>query len=353
MNLKLFLISVLVILEAVFFILIVMLLIKSSVTPSTSKNSTSGSTTPGSPGGLQKFKRVIYVGYWLEDKTIPQLVKEWKKANITHVLLTFIVQPDITKPLSTAYSMSNAFNELSIDNQNLLLENFKIGVSYGGASEMPSPYSNTFLLSNAYYFQNPAKLAQDLVDLCGPKLNQYYDLDIEFINGNYQETVDFLGQVCQNLKKINPNCEISHAPQTPYFTPGFGDVYNLLYQTYAPYFDWFNIQYYNNGPSNTYNEIFINSNETDFPNVAVAQLIESGIHPSYIVVGKPVNSTEGSAGGFVDLTTLADYFLTAMSDSKLMNWGQLGGAMIWYYNTQQESIDNQNIMNFMSTISKS
>lgn len=47
-------------------------------------------------------RRVIYVKYWLSDNDIPALVDQWKSANITHILLTFITQPDAKKPLSDA-----------------------------------------------------------------------------------------------------------------------------------------------------------------------------------------------------------------------------------------------------------
>ena len=76
---------------------------------------------------------------------------------------------------------------------------------------------------------------------------------------------------------------------TPYFREQFGNVYN------KQYFNFFNVQYYNNGPSNSYERVFITST-VDFPNVAVLQLMNSGISDSYIVVGKPVNGNEGSAG---------------------------------------------------------
>lgn len=45
--------------------------------------------------------------------------------------------------------MTLAFKELSPANQDLLVENFVVGVSYGGAGAMPVPYSNTFALSSS------------------------------------------------------------------------------------------------------------------------------------------------------------------------------------------------------------
>lgn len=92
---------------------------------------------------------------------IPGLVDAWLAANITHVLMTFITAgyrdtpegrvTDVSLPLSDGYSMTLAFNELTPENQDLLVQNFVVGVSYGGAGAMPYPYSNTFDLPNSYY----------------------------------------------------------------------------------------------------------------------------------------------------------------------------------------------------------
>jgi hypothetical protein len=330
-------------------------------------------------------RRVIYVGYWISNADVPSLVDKWLAANITHILFTFVTQPDYTQPLSEAYSMTLAFKELSPANQDLLVQNFVVGVSYGGAAAMPVPYSNTFDQPTSYYGPSgkgngAAGLAADLIKICGTKLNRYYDLDIEGISQipDNTPTVNFLGAVCQALKSQNPICVISHAPQTPYFDPAFGSVYLDLYQSYSQYFNWYNIQYYNNGPSDTYQEIFVQST-TDWPNTAVTQLMNAGIAPGYIVVGKPVNAQEGNAGGYVPLPTLATYFNQAFQSTttQLQAWSQsTGGSMIWYYNTQAASgagntflnsyvktvfhpqpaalatDDNQSLLTFMNTISQ-
>ena len=331
-------------------------------------------------------RRVIYIGYWLSDSDIPSLVDAWKAASITHILLTFITQPDPSQKLSEAYSMTLAFKDLSPTHQDLLVDNFVVGVSYGGAAAMPVPYSNTFDLPTSYYGptsqggKGAEGLAADLFQICGTKLSKYYDLDIEGISqiADNTATTNFLGAVCQALKAQNPACVVSHAPQTPYFDPAFGSVYVNLYKSYGQYFDWYNIQYYNNGPSSTYNEIFVDSDNTSWPGVAVLQLIhDKAIAPSYIVVGKPVNSSEGDAGGFVPLPTLATYFGQAFTDPQLQSWAtSAGGSMIWYYNSQAPAgagntflneyvktvyqpqpaalatSDNQSLLDFMNSISQ-
>ena len=126
------------------------------------------------------------------------------------------------------------------------------------------------------------------------------------------------------------------------------DIYNL----YKNYFDWFNIQFYNNGPSGSYEEIFIQSNATVAPNTSVLELMARGIASSYIVVGKPMNSQEGSQG-YVPLTDLSTYVAQAFQESKLKDWSETGGEMIWIYNSQEPSgnLDNESIENFFSTVS--
>jgi chitinase len=145
--------------------------------------------------------------------------------------------------------------------------------------------------------------------------------------------------VAQQLKEKVPNCVISHAPQTPYFTDQWQNVYTQFYLQYKTVIDFFNIQYYNNGTSSTFEEIFINSDGTDMPGVAVAQLIQKGINPEAIVVGKPVNAQEGTQGYVVlnPITTegtLANDVQRAFGTASLASWASSGGMMIWYYNTQ-------------------
>lgn len=302
----------------------------------------------GTPPALNNQRRVIYIGYWLSNDNIPYLVTKWKEANITHVILTFITQIDVTKPLSEAYSMTLAYKDLTPAHRKLLKDNFILGVSYGGAGAMPAPYSLTFG-PGAYYQNNPTLLASDLVALAG-EIDAYYDLDIEHIDDKFDECADFLGQVSQALKQLRPNCQVSHAPQSPYFTPYFGNVYMNIYNNYGQYIDFLNIQYYNNGVCNTYSQLFLTAVSGE---VAVQQLMNRGMDGAKIVVGKPVNQNEGNAGGYIPLNPdLTNIMATAFQNSNLNTWSQNGGVMIWYYNTQTNpSVDNDNLLTYMSNVS--
>lgn len=309
----------------------------------------------GVPPSLNNQRRVIYVGYWLSNDNIPELVNKWKEANITYVLLTFITQLDATKPLSDAYSMTQAYRALSTVNKRLLRDNFVLGTSYGGGAATLSPYSQTFQ-QGSYYHNNPELLAQDFIALCSDSdpslsLDKYFDLDIEHIDDKFDECATFLGKICIELKRLKPNCEISHAPQPPYFLSQYGNVYNKIYNDYKTYFDFFNVQYYNNGPSDNYQQVFIASPE-GYGNVAVLQLQQAGIDGSYIVVGKPVNANEGSAGYIPLVPTLGNIIEQAFGNPDLSQWSNSGGVMIWYYNTQNgTSQDNENILSYMSRVS--
>ena len=181
---------------------------------------------------------------------------------------------------------------------------------------------------------------------------KHYDFDIEQINDKFDECAEFLGETCKALKKLKPSCIISHAPQPPYFTPSFGSIYVNFYNSYKEYFDWFNIQYYNNGPSDSYEEIFIQSNASVAPNTSVLELMKRGIGGNYIVVGKPMSDKEATEG-YVRLDTLSSYVEQAFNDSSLKDWSNTGGEMIWIYNSQEPSgnSDNEAIEKYFMSIS--
>jgi hypothetical protein len=294
------------------------------------------------------FKKVIYTGYWINDNDVDSLIQTWKTGSITHILLEFVNQPNITDSLKYTDSVQ-AFLALTDENKEKLVSNFTIGFSIGGAFSMPSPYSQTF--STGYYQNNPVKYAQDIANI-GGKYIKYFDLDIEHINDSFDETATFLGEVCKNLKNIVLGCIISHAPQPPYFTPQFGNIYLTLYKNYSQYFDFMSIQYYNNGPSQTYDQIFIQSDVNYAPKTSVLELMNQGILPSYIVIGKPVNESQGDAGGYVPLPQLANFYQQALQDYRVQDWTKDGGLMIWFYDCQKPSTypDNSSILQFFKSI---
>ena len=250
--------------------------------------------------------------------------------------------------------MLDAFKALTSANQKLLTSSFKVGVSLGGAINMPVSYSLTFSNPECYYYNNPQKYAQDYFDLVkGIGLENYFDLDIEGINDKFNETSTFLGQVCKELKRLNPKCEISHSPQTPYFCEQYGNVYGLIYKNYKQYFDWFNIQYYNNGPCGSFEQIFIKSYPNVAPNTSVLEMINQGYDPKYLVVGKTVQGESDTSNGYIPMSDLTNMVKQAFQTQSLSTWCKTGGEMIWYYNSQGQNVDrNKQVLNYFGTISK-
>jgi chitinase len=218
---------------------------------------------------------------------------------------------------------------------------------------MPCPYSKTYA-KGSYYENKPEQYAKDYYNLVkGTGLEYYFDLDIECIdvNDDFLICSDFIGNVCKQLKILSPKCEISHAPQTPYFTSQYGNIYNLIYQNYKKYFDWFNIQFYNNGPSQTYEQIFIESDDTSAPKTSVLELIKAGIDASYIVIGKTIQGESPPDGGYVDLNIMKNYVCKAYSDPVFVNWKNNGGVMIWFYDSQFKNIpNNKMVLDYFSYI---
>ena len=249
--------------------------------------------------------------------------------------------------------MLGAFNSLSPANQKLLTSNFIIGMSIGGATNGCVPFSNTFIPTNSYYYNNPVKYGQDIYNMVkGTGLENYFDLDIENINDMFPQCADFIGQVCKELRTLNPSCIISHAPQMPYVTPQYGNVYNLIYKNYKQYFNFWNCQFYNNGLSQSFQEIFIQSDPSAGINTSILELINSGIDPSYLVMGKTVQGESPPTAGYVDLVTLSGYVQQAFQTPALSEWSKTGGCMIWYYNTQTplNSPNNISATNYFSSI---
>lgn len=299
-------------------------------------------------------KRVVYLGYWISDSDVSRIVSELKSANITHALLTFILQPDYTKPLTIQGSMIEAFKSLTPNNQKLLTNSgFKLGVSVYGALKVPVPFSLAFCRTDSYYYNNPAKFSQDIFNFVkGTGLENYIDLDIEHIDDKFTESATFLGEVCKELKRLNLNCDISHAPQPPYFCSNYGNIYDLIYKNYRQYFNFLNIQYYNNGSCKNFEEIFIKSFTNVAPSTSVLELINKGYISSYLVVGKTIQGESDSSNGYIPLQEMTSIVKQAYNTPSLKEWNKTGGLMIWYYNTQgQNGENNKTLLNYFQNIS--
>ena len=91
--------------------------------------------------------------------------------------------------------------------------------------------------------------------------------------------------------------------------------------------DFYNVQFYNQGNSeyNTYKELFIDASGF-FSNTSVKQIMNRGIPPHKIIVGKPATSGDAMNTGYVNSTDLGAWCEKAATD---LNW--FGGGMFWQF----------------------
>ena len=323
------------------------------------------------------FKKVVYVGYWINYDNFVSFIDDAHANGVTHIVLEFIVLTDDlsdTKLDDTILSWSQLdYNKHSdAKGQYQLLEKMKgygitLMVAFGGATTFVDGFQT--VLTSAY--SNPSKLAEDLVRICTDNHIYAIDLDIEhFPYGNaYAESlVNYAGELSQYIKKFGGDSFIvSHAPQTPYFNvDSFGYVYSKIEKQYGSYIDFYNIQYYNQGDDSykTYNSIFIE--DINFK-ASIKQLIKApddnctDIPPYKIVLGKATSKETDS--GFVPLystdatvDTMTKYVNRAVPEI------ELGGIMVWLYrlkssddsddpsNSTEVIFDNDNLMQYFGNV---
>ena len=93
----------------------------------------------------------------------------------------------------------------------------------------------------------------------------------------------------------------------------YGNVYDLIYQNYKQYFDFFNLQYYNNGSAIAfYRDFYSKSYNNLSQDLKLKPIQDHGIDASYLVMGKITTSCEG----FVALPTLTQFVPASISNVK-------------------------------------
>jgi len=241
--------------------------------------------------------------------------------------------------------------------------------SFAGATSFQSGFQDVLVSPN---YDNPYVLGYDLAQWMYTYNCPAIDLDIEHIPNieTYPDTASLAVYIGQLSDSIKSECnllfgyypQLSHAPQPPYFNGTqyyayYGYVYSEVERLYGYAIDFYNIQYYNQGNYSytDYNRMF--TFDPDF-NASVLQLIDpSTIGSIYnytaipiykIVVGKPSNENEVSTqNGFVYLyssdssytKTMAKYVVQnkTSTDTRLVEWYNTAGTMIWLYLTNQVS----------------
>lgn len=193
-------------------------------------------------------------------------------------------------------------------------------------------------------------LASDLVALCRKGGFHGIDIDAEHLIGKYykgycpsgevtqdtdpEKNSDYLASLSKSIKSLDSSLVVSHAPQYPYFGPSYYDVYTLVNTKAGDAIDFYNLQYYNNGDTSTYDLVFV-ANPFE---AAVQQLL---IPVQKIVVGKSM-----------DLSVLTSWVTQAASDSSLMDWRNKRGVMVWELFTTQSQMgtDIQKVLDFFQSV---
>jgi len=240
------------------------------------------------------------------------------------VIIAFFVSGKAEDVAQAWGSMSSA------DQQNTINfahdKNARITVSAGGADD--NPYKQ---FSGAAYGKAVADWAQKT------KLDGV-DFDLENFGGgftaggmNTANTIKWVADATNTARSIlGANAIITHAPQFPYFgyNQGFGNGYGLAYAQ-APSIDFLLIQYYNNGKSDTYQEIFVSLNGG-----SISEIAKSGIPLEKLVVGKPVLQNDGN-----DWISASAFHSIVEQASTNLKWN--AGVMGWEWhdaNTNSEWI---------------
>ena len=327
------------------------------------------------------FKKVVYVGYWLEIDTFDSFLEVAHTNGVTHVILEFIVLEGPYLTDIKLYDTIDCWCNLSSKEQKDILNKMKgygmtLMASFGGATSFTNGFQ---CVLNSPAYSDPAELAKELVEICCG--NQIYaiDLDIEYfptknVYYDIDNLVNYAGELSQYIKKFggermksigvddfNPGVNdfiVSHAPQTPYFNvDSFGYVYSKIEKQYGSYIDFYNIQYYNQGDDSykTYNSIFIE--DINFK-AYIKQLINApddnctDIPPYKIVLGKAtLNETDS---GFVPLystdatvDTMTKYVNRALTAVPEIEWG---GIMVWMFQLENPNPDNDNLMQYFGNV---
>lgn len=336
--------------------------------------------TPPIETTVTPFKKVVYVGYWLEIDTFDSFIEVAHTNGVTHVILEFIVLDGFDLTDIVKADTIGCWCNLSLKEQTDILNKMKgygmtLMASFGGATSFTNGFQ---CVLNSLTYADPANLAKELVKICCD--NQIYaiDLDIEYFptTSVYYDTdnlVNYAGVLSQKIKEFgkeriqnikasdfNPEVNdfiVSHAPQTPYFnSPLFGYVYSNIEKKYGTYIDFYNIQYYNQGDCyTTYKSIF----EDDiFFYASVKQLINApdvnctDIPPYKIVLGKATEQETDS--GFVPLystdatvNTMTKFVNKALTAVPEIEWG---GIMVWMFQLEVPNINNDNLMQYFGNV---
>ena len=348
------------------------------------------------------WKQVNYIGFWLVNKeAFIAYINKAVLNKVTHIILEFItLGGDQTTPVVwdrlTVCDTVLSWIEFSNADKNEILvllrdNNIKLMFSFGGATSFYANGSHLFdniwkYPQSKYYVNDSAnkqdmtdsakKLAADLAKLINDNQIDGIDLDIENIpmlsqyNGVYTEVSDYLGMLSMYLKMYTSNeTQVTHAPQPPYWnSPNWPSLYKDIESKYGLYIDFYNWQYYNQGAYyNDENSIFINDDYSGTPGFGGAVLQIYSDNPNdpitpysnitcpidKILVGRAVDAPQSLSwpeytAMIINQKTQTGY--TPEQNSLLHDWFKTAGVMVWFYNVQTNTSENNNQLEFFNEV---
>ena len=276
---------------------------------------------------------VIYWDGYTGDGSLQSLLS----SAYTDVIVSFIT-PDQNCNLSNNSLGAGPNGGLPSDIQSSIQQLHTAGktvlVSFGGQEQYDS--SGNDITSNAYqacYFGTDfgtggiGYLYSQIYDIVNNSGFDGVDIDFEDnsgFTGNY-DGVDFLTQLTNDLYSGLPTWQniVTHAPQSPYWTSSFNWAYQTIYYNTRPAIAWFNVQFYNECPTDCTAQEKI----ADYNNIVT----QVGVPPQQVVMGVAV-STNAAASGYIPLSSQdGNNVQTVISTLQQTYPNQFGGVMGWDY----------------------
>ena len=250
----------------------------------------------------------------------------------THVILAFLV-PGASDPMKVEPSGNLA--DTWPDVAKLQQAGKKVLISLGGATATHAAYQ-------ALATDVPG-LVQQIVELIDQHGLDGVDIDFEdtagFESSSPYDGVSFLVELSQQLAVALPAGRdlLTHAPQPPYFSPGFlGGPYLEILRQVAAAISWINLQYYNNSGFDAPEQITGLSAEPFVSSVTGLARGVGGLKwpVNKTVVGKPV-ATNDAGSGYLPPDQLVSEVVTPLAE----RYGaEFGGVMGWQY--AQDAAEN-------------
>jgi chitinase len=140
---------------------------------------------------------------------------------------------------------------------------------------------------------DPMRAATELADFVKKNNLDGVDIDLEGFEASSQAGAQFTMTLTNQLRTLlGPDYLSTHAPQGPYFSTGW--TYMDVHKGAGSNIDFYNIQYYNQGPDNyvTCDDLIISSKA--FPGTSIGELTAAGIPAQKLVLGKPMLQSDAN-----------------------------------------------------------